>query len=152
MDTPIFPPLPSDAFVRKAVMNGVVDGDTIDVQIDVGWSLHMNERLRLESVNTPETRGDEREAGLFVKAWLEAELPTETPLVIASTVYDRTGRVRGKFGRTVAIVYRATDGWCLNEQLLTLKLAWPTDDSGSIIGERSMSLLTGVPEELRTPA
>lgn len=145
-----FPPIPEDRFFRRAMMLAVVDGDTLDVEIDLGWSMRLKERLRLESVNTPETRGDaEREAGRWVKAKVAEYLPAETPLLIASTVYDRTGRARGKFGRTIALVYRAEDGWCLNQRLLEDKLAWPTDDNGSLIGERSLTLLTGLPEELR---
>lgn len=145
-----FLPMPEDRFFRRATLVDVIDGDTLDVEIDLGWSMRLMERLRLESVNTPETRGDaEREAGRWVKAKVAEYLPVETALIIASTVFDRTGRARGKFGRTVALVYHADDGWCLNERLLEQKLAWPTDDHGSLVGERSLALLTGLPEELR---
>lgn len=144
-----FPPMPVERFFRQATVTGVVDGDTLDVEIDLGWSLSSHERLRLEFVNTPETRGAERDAGRWVTEHVQGLLPPGTPVVIASTAYDRTGRVRGKFGRTIAHVYHAAEGWCLNERLLQSKLAWPTDEQGSLQGERSLEALTGLPEELR---
>ncbi|MEM7309121.1 MAG: hypothetical protein AAF682_20725 [Planctomycetota bacterium] len=144
-----FPPMPQERFFRHANVVKVVDGDTVDVEIDVGWSTTLAERLRLDSVNTPETRGREREAGRWVTEQVLAQLPVGTPVVIASTAFDRTGRVRGKFGRTIAIVYRASDGWCLNEWLLAEKLAWQTDHNGSLVGERSLAALDGLPADLR---
>lgn len=146
-----FPPAPVDRFCRRATMAGIVDGDTIYIVIDLGWSMTYKERARLEGVNTPEKRGDEREAGLWVADWVKERFPVDTDLFIASTVYDRTGRARGRYGRTIAIVYRASDGLCLNEQLITQKLAWCTDDHGSLLDERSLVNLTGLPEHLRTP-
>lgn len=145
----VFQDMPADRFFRSAVMVGVVDGDTIDVDIDLGWSMTFRERLRLEAVNTPEKRGAERDAGEWLSELVARELPVGEALMIASTVYDRTGRVRGRYGRTIAAVYRVRDGWCLNRDLLERKLAWPTDDRGSIIGERSLSALTGLPAHLR---
>ncbi len=154
MSSPTFPAMPAERFFRNATMEHVVDGDTIDVRIDMGWSLSMSERLRLEFVNTPETRGSERDAGRWVTDRVKEWLPEGTPVVIASTAYDRTGRIRGKFGRTVAHVYHATEGWCLNQRLIEDKLAWTTDEDGSLVGERDLALLTGLPPELRgqTPA
>lgn len=147
---PEFPSIPQDRFFRSAKVIRIVDGDTLDVQLDLGWSLDLKERLRLEFVNTPETRGDaERAAGRWVKGKVADLLQVDTPLIITSTSYDRTGRVRGNFGRTVALVYHAAEGWCLNQRLLDEKLAWPTDENGSLIGERSLAVLTGLPEELR---
>ncbi|MEL6795857.1 MAG: hypothetical protein AAFO89_03445 [Planctomycetota bacterium] len=143
------PPMPEDRFFRAAEMAGVVDGDTIDVVIDVGWSMKLHERLRLEFVNTPEKKGAEREAGLWVTEKVKEWLPLGTPLRLASTAYDRTGSARGKFGRTIALVYHEAEGWCLNERLINDKLAWRTTEKGSIIGDRSLALLTGLPAELR---
>lgn len=146
---PEFPPPPVDRFHRKAKMVDVVDGDTIDIQIDLGWSMVYKERARLESVNTPEKRGVEREAGLFVTEWVRERFPPGTEIFIASTVYDRTGRARGRYGRTIALVYRASDGLCLNQTLLTERLAWRTDDQGSLLDERLLSSLDGLPVHLR---
>jgi micrococcal nuclease len=146
---PAFPPMPEDRFYRAGFISGVVDGDTIDARIDAGWSLWLHERLRLESVNTPETKGAEKLAGRFVKDLVASWLPEGTAVRLASTVFDRTGRARGKYGRTVALVYHAEEGWCLNQRLLQQKLAWLTDDDGSLVGERSLAALTGLPADLR---
>ncbi|QDU66035.1 thermonuclease family protein [Engelhardtia mirabilis] len=144
-----FPPMPHERFFRNATVLQVVDGDTLDVEIDLGWSIWITERLRLEHVNTPEMRGDERDAGRWVTERVQDELPAGTEVVVASLIFDRNGRVRGKFGRTIAHLYRRADGWCLNQFLLDQKLAWETDDNGSLQSPRELALLTGLPAELR---
>jgi len=147
-----FPPKPDDRFFRKATLQRVVDGDTVDVIIDLGWKMTMFERLRLEFVNTPELRKEERAAGLFVRDKVMEWLPVGTEILIASAAFDAGGRVRGKFGRTIAHIYHAADGWNLNARLLDpqAKLAWETDKRGSLVDERTLTTLTGLPDELRT--
>lgn len=147
-----FGAMPEDRFHRRAVITGHVDGDTLDVEIDLGWSTKLTERLRLIGVNTPEKRGPEREAGLWVAAEVARLFPVGTPVIIESVDYNRTGNVRGKFGRTLAVVYRLADGLCLNGHLLEQRIAWPTDDDGSNLGERTLERLTGLPEDLRPRA
>jgi micrococcal nuclease len=146
-----FPPIPEDRFFRRGEVARVIDGDTLDLDLDLGWSIWMRERVRLEFVNTPETRGPEREAGKFVKQQVVEWLPAGTTVLIASVAFDRTGRVRGKFGRTVAHVFHAREGWNLNARLLapSSRLAWETDDNGSLIEARDLSKLIGLPERLR---
>lgn len=142
----LFDPMPKIKFYREAILRRVVDGDTLDVEIDLGWSIKLKERLRLEHVDTPELNNKaERGAAQLVKSHIEEILPVDTTrLIITSKAYDRNGRVRGKFGRTLAVVHRADDGWCLNRYLLEEKLAWETDTKGEISGERDLSLLTGI--------
>ncbi len=149
-----FPPIPEDRFFRRGVVVGVVDGDTLDLDLDLGWAIWMRERIRLEFVNTPESRGVEREAGLFVKQRVAEWLPLGAKVLVASMAFDRAGRVRGKFGRTLAHVFHASEGWNLNARLLdhAAKLAWETDDDGSLIERRVLEVLTGLPERLRPPA
>ena len=146
-----FPPMPEDRFRRRAIVHRVVDGDTLDVEIDLGWSMTMRERLRLEFVNTPETRGAERDAGDFVTALVKEWLPMGAEVLLASVAFDRKGRARGKFGRTIAHVWHAGEGWNLNERLLdpAARLAWETDGQGSLIEERTLTSLNGLPAELR---
>jgi micrococcal nuclease len=131
-------------------MLGVVDGDTLDVEIDLGWSMKLKERLRLEGLDTPEIKQQkEKEAGKWVKEEVEKRFKINVPLIITSMAYDRTGRVRGKYGRTSAVVYRAEDGFCLNEYLVKEKLAWLCDDNGSLLEERTLDSSTGIPKEKR---
>lgn len=146
-----FPPIPEDRFYRRATVLYVVDGDTLDARIDLGWSMTVEERLRLEFVNTPETRSAEREAGRFVRDLVREWLPAGTEILIASVAFETSGRVRGKFGRTVAHLFHAAEGWNLNARLLdpAAKLAWETSSQGSLIEERDLTTLTGLPPELR---
>lgn len=148
-DSP-FPPIPEDRFHRNALLLKVVDGDTLDVEIDLGWSMKLKERLRLEGLNTPEVRGKaEREAGKWVKQRVEKILKKGSALIITSMAYDRTGNVRGKYGRTLAVVYNAINGDYLNKYLIEKKLAWPVNERGSLVGKRDLALLTGLPLKLR---
>jgi len=83
----------------------VVDGDTVDVLLDVGFDIHIKERLRLEGINAPEMRGDEREAGKRAKVWLEELIHNNSPILV------ETQQEKGKFGRYVATLYgTAGDG------------------------------------------
>lgn len=57
----------------KAIVNRVVDGDTIDCTIDLGFSVWKKIRVRMEGINTPESRTrdlEEKERGLAAKARL----------------------------------------------------------------------------------
>lgn len=142
--------MPIDRFARRATLVRVVDGDTIDVTVDLGWSMKLKERLRLSGVDTPEIHNKvENEAGKFVKGKVEDFFTENEELMITSKAYDRTGKVRGKYGRTLAEVFRLRDGECLNSYLLDEKLGWPVNDQGELVGDRSLTLLTGLPEKLR---
>jgi micrococcal nuclease len=76
----------------------VVDGDTIDVDIDVGFRITMRHRLRLLGVNTPEPRGATRDAGRaateFVLDWMDAaaEIDDEWPVTVTTIEADSFGR------------------------------------------------------------
>lgn len=150
MEIDDFQKMPEDRFNRSAILLRVIDGDTLDVEIDLGWSMKLKERIRLERVDTPELRkAAEQKAGAWVKKNVEEFFEIEKRIIITSMAYDRTGQVRGKFGRTMAVVYRAHDKQCLNEYLLSKRLAWRTNNSGKLVEERALDLLTGIPEEER---
>tara|TARA_Y100001951_G_C11203833_1_gene218719 strand:- start:42 stop:377 length:336 start_codon:yes stop_codon:yes gene_type:complete len=102
----------------KAKVKRVVDGDTLDVEIDLGFHLTLSERIRLIGVDTPETRTSdpvEKANGLKSKEFV--------------TGFCRDGNVVlqvhgfGKFGRPLADLY--VDGVCLNERLVDLGYAAP---------------------------
>lgn len=81
----------------RAVVVAVTDGDTIVVDIDLGLRVWARKQvLRLEGVAAPETRTAE---GREAKAWLAAELPVGTPLLV-QTRKDR----REKYGRWLATI------------------------------------------------
>lgn len=147
---------PADRFIRQAMLVRIIDGDTIDIEIDLGWSMKMKEQIRLSGVDTPEVKGKEHDAGAFVKKKVEeffgvedGQVLKDTRLILTSVKYDRTGNLRDSFCRTIAEVYRAEDSESLNRYLIENELGWPTDLKGKPLVERSLSLLTGLPMELR---
>ena len=125
---------PHDQFVRHATLKRVIDGDTLLVDLDLGWTLRTTEYIRLIGVDTPEPRGAEAPAGKFVTRQLQAFIGDETSLIIHSHNFRL-----GKFGRTLATVW--VNDVSLNEWLLMKDLGWPTDVDGNIIGSRSLKLL-----------
>lgn len=121
---------------RSATVLNVVDGDTLDLRIDLGFDVQIVSRIRLmaegglpdgepASVDAWETRGSEREKGLVAKG------RTETLCPFGSTVrvFSAKGGSRGKYGRWLAVVlYRDGDVWrSLGDTLLAEGLA---DDPG----------------------
>ena len=93
----------------------VVDGDTADVLLDVGFHTYLQKRLRFLKIDTWETRGDERELGLIAKARL-IELLEEADAVYVQTEMD----AEGKYGRVLAWLW-VQNGAAItnvNEQLL----------------------------------
>lgn len=83
----------------------VVDGDTIDVQLDVGFASYLRKRLRFMGVNTWEKSGAEKEKGLLAKARLE-ELLDGADNIYVQTIMDS----QGKYGRVLAYVWVETAG------------------------------------------
>tara|TARA_R110000824_G_scaffold126906_2_gene286674 strand:+ start:192 stop:536 length:345 start_codon:yes stop_codon:yes gene_type:complete len=90
----------------------VVDGDTIDVTIDLGFSLYHKTRIRLAGINTPETRTrdlEEKAAGIRAKDFLIDRIINADKITLQT---EKTG----KFGRYLGVVY--ADGVDLNQTLL----------------------------------
>jgi micrococcal nuclease len=61
---------PIKPYVYDAEITRVIDGDTFDFKIDLGFSINVKERLRLYGVNTPEIKGEEKPEGDRVKAYV----------------------------------------------------------------------------------
>ena len=115
---------------RVVKINKVVDGDTIDVTLDLGFSLTKKERVRIAGVDTPEKRTrdlEEKALGLDATNWMKEKL-TETikgdeELVIRT---ELKGGV-GKYGRLLGWLYVGDDEFSLNEQMITEGYAWAYD-------------------------
>jgi len=75
----------------------VVDGDTIDVLVDLGMGVHRKERLRFSRINAWETRGEHKEKGKLAKARVLELIPVGKRILI-KTEKDK----RGKYGRYLA--------------------------------------------------
>ena len=101
----------------------VVDGDTADVDIDLGFGVWMKkQRIRFAGIDTPESRTrdlEEKKYGLAAKAFVEAHLPVGSIRTL-TTVKDE----RGKFGRILG-KFKAyddyTDAWVNLNQLMIIK-------------------------------
>ncbi len=81
-------------YVYDAEITRVIDGDTFDFKIDLGFSINVKERLRLYGVNTPEIRGPEKPEGDKVKKYV-------TNLILGKT-FEILVYKKGKYGRYVA--------------------------------------------------
>lgn len=113
---------------REATVRRVVDGDTLDLLIDLGYEVHIHTRVRLLSegelanggvpygVNAWETRGADKERGLLAKARVEGLCPAGATV----RVFSMKGGYKGKYGRwLVVILYRVGAEWrSLGDQLL----------------------------------
>ena len=115
---------------RVVEINRVVDGDTIDVTIDLGFDLYKKERVRVAGVDTPEkrTKDDEEKAlGYDATHWLEEKLTGaiagDDDLVIRT---ELVGGV-GKYGRLLGWLYIGDAEVSLNEQMITEGYAWAYD-------------------------
>ena len=115
---------------RVVEINRVLDGDTIDVTIDLGFDLYKKERVRVAGVDTPEKRTrdlEEKALGIDATNWLKDKLESaisgDDDLVIRT---ELVGGV-GKYGRLLGWLYIGTDELSLNEQMITEGYAWPYD-------------------------
>ncbi len=87
-------------YCYRALVQSVYDGDTCTVDIDLGLKTWVRgEKLRLHRINTPELRGDEREAGLVARDYLRSMIQDKE--VLLQTVSDKAG----KFGRYLAEIW-----------------------------------------------
>jgi|TARA_R100000008_G_C3523093_1_gene135096 micrococcal nuclease len=101
----------------------VVDGDTIDVVIDLGFDLSKKERVRLAGIDTPESRTrdlEEKKLGLEAKEHLSTNLTNAKQLII-STEKD------GKYGRMLGTIHMNDDIVSLNQQMIDKGYAWEYD-------------------------
>ncbi len=83
----------------KAVIVNVVDGDTFDMNIDLGFNIHIHERVRLLNIDTPENRGVEKKLGKAVTQYAKKHF--EGKEVILRSSKNKTD----SFGRWLAEVY-----------------------------------------------
>ena len=87
-------------FEYRATVERVVDGDTVDVDIDLGFEVHIKARVRLYGIDTPEVRTrdlEEKERGIAASNRLK-ELIKERNLILASEKFNS----KGKYGRILA--------------------------------------------------
>ena len=115
---------------RVVSIDKVVDGDTIDVTIDLGFDLYKKERVRIAGVDTPEKRTrnlEEKALGLDATAWikdkLEGAINGSDDLIIRT---ELDGGV-GKYGRLLGWCYIGDASVSLNERMIDEGYAWAYD-------------------------
>lgn len=103
----------------------VVDGDTIDVDIDLGMNtIKANERIRLAGIDTPESRTNdkfEKSLGIESKEYLKSKLKEAKKIIIKTELPDSTE----KYGRMLGWLYLDEDTVSLNDHMIEEGYAWP---------------------------
>ncbi|MEM9544890.1 MAG: thermonuclease family protein [Bacteroidota bacterium] len=106
-------------FRYKAKVVKVVDGDTFDVDLDLGFYIILRkQRIRLKGIDAPETRGKERFAGLESKAWLQDEIEGKEIEIVTFK------NAKGKYGRCLGVVY--LNRLNINQLMIEKELAIPS--------------------------
>ena len=108
-------------YVKKVTK--IVDGDTIDVEIDLGFDISFSSRVRLAGIDTPESRTTdkmEKALGLEAKAYLKHEIDAAKTVVIKTEKMDSSE----KYGRILGWVFLDGSNVSLNEKMITDGHAW----------------------------
>lgn len=107
--------------VKKLI--AVIDGDTIDVEIDLGFDISILKRVRLAGIDTPESRTTdkmEKSLGLESKAKLKQMLSSATTIVIKTEKPDSSE----KYGRVLGWLYIDDTKISVNDTLIASGYAW----------------------------
>lgn len=101
----------------------VVDGDTIEVDIDLGFDILLHKLVRLAGIDTPESRTKdayEKKLGLEAKDWLKNRLKDAQAIRINTEKPDSTE----KYGRILGWLYADDDVLSINETMIQQGYAW----------------------------
>ena len=108
-------------YVRK--VENIVDGDTIDVLIDLGFDILFQSRVRLAGIDTPESRTKdlaEKALGLESKEYLKKHLKDAKSVIIKTEKMDSSE----KYGRILGWVYVNGDTESINDKMINDGYAW----------------------------
>lgn len=97
----------------------IVDGDTLDLEIDLGFGISVTQRVRLKGLNAPETRTldhAEKARGIASKEWLEKHLGKGSEWTIQTEKED-------KYGRYLGILQNGENTLSLNEEMINAGMA-----------------------------
>lgn len=104
----------------------IVDGDTIDVDIDLGFNVSYTQRVRLAGIDTPESRTTdlkEKALGLEVKEYLKHLLEDAEDIIIQTEKPDSSE----KYGRILGWLFINDEDTSLNEKMINDGYAWEYD-------------------------
>ena len=108
---------------RVKKINNVVDGDTIDVDIDLGFDVSFSQRVRLAGIDTPESRTSdkfEKTLGIEAKEYLKKKLKDAKDVVIKTEKPDSSE----KYGRILGWLYVDGDTVSVNDHMIEDGYAW----------------------------
>lgn len=108
-------------YVKKVTK--VVDGDTIDVDIDLGFDISFSSRVRLAGIDTPESRTSdkiEKALGLEAKAFLKYAIDSAKTVIIKTEKLDSSE----KYGRILGWVFLDNSETSINEEMIKAGHAW----------------------------
>ena len=108
---------------RVKKVNKIVDGDTIDVDIDLGFDVSFSSRVRLAGIDTPESRTTdlkEKALGVEVKEKIKKEIAAAKDIVIKTEKPDSSE----KYGRILGWIFLDGNTVSLNQQLIDQGYAW----------------------------
>jgi micrococcal nuclease len=108
---------------RVKKLTNVVDGDTIDVEIDLGFNVSYAQRVRLAGIDTPESRTTdkaEKVLGLESKEYLKSKLKDAKLIVIKTEKPDSSE----KYGRILGWLYVDGNTISVNDQMIEDGYAW----------------------------
>jgi len=111
-------------------INRVLDGDTIDVTIDLGFDLYKKERVRIAGVDTPEKRTrnlEEKALGIDATNWLKEKLDGAIDGNDELSIRTELVGGVGKYGRLLGWLYIGDGNVSLNEQMIDEGYAWEYD-------------------------
>ena len=94
-------------YTYKAIITNVVDGDTYDADIDLGFHIHIHERIRVLGLDTPECRGEEKELGRICKEYAEHMLLNQKILLRSEKEIKEPKQ--DSFGRWLCRVFLDSD-------------------------------------------
>jgi len=104
----------------------VVDGDTIDADIDLGFDISLTKRIRLAGIDTPESRTTnlkEKALGFESKEWMKKTLADAKDILIKTELPDSTE----KYGRIIGHLFINGQETSLNNQMIDEGYALPYD-------------------------
>ncbi len=108
---------------RVKKLLAVIDGDTIDVEIDLGFDISITKRVRLAGIDTPESRTSdkyEKSLGLESKALLKQRLTSAETIVIKTEKPDSSE----KYGRVLGWLFLDGEETSFNETMIASGYAW----------------------------
>ena len=115
---------------RVTKIKKVLDGDTIDVVIDLGFDLAKTERVRIAGVDTPEKRTrdlEEKALGLDATNWLKGKLTETIKGDEELTIRTELKGGVGKYGRLLGWLYVGDSAVSLNQLMIQEGYAWAYD-------------------------